>query len=45
MAVITMARGGDSNPWTTICAVFGGVYVIALAVFRRWPTWPSVVEG
>jgi hypothetical protein len=35
MGVVSMARGGDGSPWTTICAVFGGVYLVALAVFRR----------
>jgi hypothetical protein len=35
MSVITLARGGDGNPWVAICAVFGAVYVIALAIFRR----------
>jgi hypothetical protein len=35
MGIISVARGGDGSPWTTICAVFGGVYLVALAVFRR----------
>ena len=35
MGVVSVARGGGGSPWTTICAVFGGVYLVALAVFRR----------
>lgn len=35
MSVVSVARGGGGSPWTAICAVFGGVYLVALAVFRR----------
>jgi hypothetical protein len=35
MAVVAVAHGGSGSPWTMICALFGGVYLIGLAVFRR----------
>jgi hypothetical protein len=35
MAVVTVAQGHSGAPWTTLCAVFGGVYLLSLAFFRR----------
>ena len=35
MGVLTVAQGHSGAPWTTLCAIFGGVYLISLAIFRR----------
>ena len=35
MGVLAVAQGHSGAPWTTLCAIFGGVYLISLAIFRR----------
>ena len=35
MAVVTVAQGHSGAPWTTLCAIFGAVYLLSLALFRR----------